>query len=53
MGIQCNGLPRRDGRDGAKGEKEVAAPPGPRGITTSGKGRCGRKELEAMLVEKG
>ena len=35
-----NGLPRRDSRDGAKGEKEVAAPPGPRGITTSGKGRC-------------
>ena len=35
-----NGLPRRDGLDGAKGEKEVAAPPGPRGITTSGKGRC-------------
>ena len=32
-----NGLPRRDGLDGAKGEKEVAAPPGPRGITTSGK----------------
>ena len=35
-----NGLPRRDSRDGAKGEKEVAAPPGPRGITTNGKGRC-------------
>ena len=48
-----NGLSRRDGRDGAKGEKEVAAPPGPRGITTSGKGRCGRKGLEAVRVEKG
>ena len=35
-----NGLPGRDSRDGAKGEKEVVAPPGPRGITTSGKGRC-------------
>ena len=35
-----NGLPGQDGRGGAKGEKEVAAPPGPRGITTSGKGRC-------------
>ena len=48
-----NGLSRRDGRDGAKGEKEVAAPRGPRGITTSGKGRCGRKGLEAVRVEKG
>ena len=38
MGIMP--LPRRDGRDGAKGGKEVAAPPGPRGITTNGKGRC-------------
>ena len=35
-----NGLPHWDGRGGAKGEKRVAAPPGPRGITTSGKGRC-------------
>ena len=35
-----NGIPRRDGRDSTKVEKGVAAPPGPRGITTSGKGRC-------------
>lgn len=35
-----NGLPGRDGRDGTKGEKEVVAPPGPRRITISGKGRC-------------
>ena len=34
------GIPRRDGRDSTKVEKGVAAPPGPRGITTSGKGRC-------------
>ena len=35
-----NGLPARDSLNGAKGEKEVEAPPGPRGISTSGRGRC-------------
>ena len=37
-----NGLPHRDGLDGAKGEKGVAAPPRPRGI----KGQAGKIAAE-------